>query len=53
MASTGEQVEVGMAVRDRKWGGGHSGTALRREGGSVFVAWHGTFVEARRARASL
>ena len=39
--ATGE----GVVVRDRKWSGKYTGTVVRREGDSVFVAWHGSFVE--------
>ncbi|MDA8340939.1 MAG: hypothetical protein M0007_01750 [Actinomycetota bacterium] len=27
------------------WGGTHTGTVVRRDGRSVFVAWHHSFVE--------
>lgn len=40
-----DPVRVGMVVRDRCWGGTCTGTVLRRDGRSVFVAWHGTAVE--------
>ena len=36
---------VGVVVRDRLWGGTHTGTVVRRDGRSVFVAWHHSFVE--------
>ncbi len=36
----------GTVVRDRKWGGTCTGTVVRREGDSVFVAWHNSFVSA-------
>jgi hypothetical protein len=35
----------GQSVRDRKWGGGYTGTVVNVEGGSVYVQWHGTCVE--------
>lgn len=38
-------VTVGTVVRDRLWGGTCTGTVVRSEGRSVFVAWHGTAVE--------
>jgi hypothetical protein len=38
-------VTVGTVVRDRCWGGTYTGTVVRRDGRSVFVAWHGTAVE--------
>ena len=38
-------VNEGTVVRDRKWGGRFSGTVVRRDADSVFVAWHGSFVE--------
>jgi len=38
-------IEEGTVVRDRKWSGKYTGTVVRREGDSVFVAWHGSFVE--------
>jgi hypothetical protein len=41
----GGQIAEGTVVRDRNWGGTHTGTVLRREGRSVFVAWHGSAVE--------
>lgn len=40
-----EPVTVGTVVRDRLWGGTHTGTVVRHDGRSVFVAWHGTAVE--------
>lgn len=39
------KVQEGTVVRDRKWGGRFRGTVVRREGDSVFVAWHSSFVE--------
>ena len=39
------ELTVGAVVRSRRWGGRYAGTVVRREAGSVFVAWHGTFVE--------
>lgn len=39
------EVEEGTVVVDRKWDGTHRGTVVRREGRSVFVAWHNSFVE--------
>ena len=45
-APGGEIVE-GTVVRDRRWAGTRSGTVVRREGRSVFVAWHGSFVESQ------
>lgn len=36
---------VGAVVRDRRWGGRCTGTVVGRDGGWVFVAWHGSFVE--------
>jgi hypothetical protein len=41
----GEPVTVGTVVSDRKWGGRYTGTMVRRSGGSIFVAWHGTCVD--------
>ncbi len=41
----GDGPEVGAIVRDRLWGGTHTGTVVRRDGRSVFVAWHHCFVE--------
>jgi hypothetical protein len=40
-----KRMREGAVVRDRMWGGTHTGTVVRREGTSVFVAWHGTCVE--------
>jgi hypothetical protein len=46
MATTNDQEPVeGTVVRDRIWGGTHTGTVVRRVGRSVFVAWHHSFVE--------
>jgi hypothetical protein len=39
------ELNVGTVVRDRKWGGRYAGTVVHVEGGAVFVAWHGSFVE--------
>ncbi len=36
---------VSAVVRDRMRGGAHTGTIIRREGRSVFVAWHHSTVE--------
>lgn len=41
----GGDITEGTVVRDRRWGGTYTGTVVRREGRSVFVAWHGSFVE--------
>lgn len=38
-------MEIGTVVRDRLWGGRHTGTVVGTEGRWVFVAWHGSFVE--------
>ncbi len=38
-------IDEGTVVRDRKWGGTCTGTVVRREGDSLFVAWHNSFVE--------
>jgi len=47
MEKDGEKdvIGEGTVVRDRKWGGTCSGTVVRREGDSLFVAWHNSFVE--------
>ncbi len=41
------ELDKGMTVRDRKWGGRHVGTItiVNVGDGRVFVAWHGTCVE--------
>lgn len=45
MATTNaEGPATGTVVRDRIWGGTHTGTAVRSEGRLVFVAWHHSFV---------
>jgi hypothetical protein len=41
----GGEITEGTVVRDRRRGGTCTGTVVRREGRSVFVAWHGSFVE--------
>jgi hypothetical protein len=41
-------IEVGAWYGNRKWGGRHTGAVARCEAGSVFVAWHGSFVEDQR-----
>ena len=43
----GDGPEVGAIVRDRLWGGTHTGTVVRRDGRPVFVArhHHHSFVE--------
>jgi hypothetical protein len=38
-------LDIGSVVRDRAWGGRFTGTVVRREGTSVFVAWHDSCVE--------
>jgi hypothetical protein len=38
-------MEIGTVVRDRLWGGRHTGTVVNVEGPWVFVAWHGSCVE--------
>ncbi len=34
-----DHIGEGTVVRDRKWGGTCTGTVVRREGDSLFVAW--------------
>lgn len=46
-------MEIGTVVRDRLWGGRHTGTVVGTEGTSVFVAWHGNFVEDQLDAADL
>jgi hypothetical protein len=41
----GADLEKGMTVRDRLWGGRHLGTVVNVVNGRVFVASHGTCVE--------
>jgi hypothetical protein len=45
MGNEQEDIGEGTVVRDRKWGGTCTGTVVRRDGDSVFVAWHNSFVE--------
>ncbi len=40
-----EEIDVGTVVRSLKWGAENTGTVVRREGDSLFVAWHNSFVE--------
>lgn len=44
-STAGKAIKVGTVVRDRVWGGRYTGTVVRRSRGSIFVAWHGTWVE--------
>ena len=43
--TNGDAPGVGTVVRDRMWGGTDTGTVVRREGRSAFVAWHHSIVE--------
>lgn len=40
-----DDIEVRVVVRDRRWGGRYTGTVVRTETASVFVAWHGSWIE--------
>jgi hypothetical protein len=43
-------IDEGTVVRDRKWSGKYTGTVVRRDGDSVFVAWHGLSCRGRTTR---
>jgi hypothetical protein len=38
-------ISEGTVIRHLKWPGSPTGTIVSREGASLFVAWHGSFVE--------